>query len=126
LFDPKQWSSRVIFKPDGSREGPLDDDPSSGAIFINGAQCNNDATDATIPKPSGQVTRLKRDGYNLQDKLKWKPDFYYEVQVCIFPLSTQIVDSDTGIELPAWTRVDSSQPELNLHKTKLGEGEKGV
>jgi hypothetical protein len=88
----------------------------------------NDATDAdaTIPKPSGQVTRLKRDGYNLQDKLKWKPDFYYEVQVCMFLLSTQIVDSDTRTELPAWTRVDSSQPSLNLHKTKLGEGQKGV
>jgi hypothetical protein len=81
LFDPVQWSSRVIFKPDGSTEGPSDDDDHSGAIFIDGAHRNISTTDTTIPKPSGQVTRLKRDGYNLQDKLKWKGDFYYEVQV---------------------------------------------
>jgi hypothetical protein len=72
------------------------------------------------------VTRLKRDGYNLQDKLKWKADFYYEVQVRIILLSTQIIDSDTETELPAWTRVDSSQPKLNVHKTELGKSEKGV
>jgi hypothetical protein len=85
LFDPVQWSSRVIFKPDGSTDRPSDD---NHAIFIDGAPCNVNTTDATIPKPSGQVTRLKRDGYNLQDKLKWNVDFYYEVQVCIsFPLN---------------------------------------
>jgi hypothetical protein len=125
-----QRLSRVIFKPDGSRDGPSNDassdGPSSDAIFIDGAQCNTNTTDTTIPKPSGQVTRLKRDSYNLQDKLKWKADFYYEVQVRIILLSTQIIDSDTETELPAWTRVDSSQPKLNVHKTTLGESEKGV
>lgn len=92
-----QQSSRVIFKPDGGRDGPSDDDassdgPPSESIFIDGAQCNSNTTDTTIPKPSGQVTRLKRDGYNLQDKLKWKADFYYEVQVRIILLSTQIMN----------------------------------
>jgi hypothetical protein len=84
LFDPVHWSSRVIFKPNGGREGLSDDDPSSGAIFIDGAPRNTN--DTAIPKPSGQVTRLKRDGYNLQDKLKWKTDFYYEIQVRIPPV----------------------------------------
>jgi hypothetical protein len=126
-----QRSSRVIFKPDGSKDGPSDDDassngPSSDTIFIDGAQCNTSTADTTIPKPSGQVTRLKRDGYNLQDKLKWKADFYYEVQVRIILLLTQIIDSDTETELPAWIGIDSSQPKLDIHKTKLGESEKGV
>ena len=89
LFDSVEWSTRVIFKPDGGiREGPSDDSPSPDAIFLNGAPCNN--TDTTIPKPSGQVTRLKRDGYNLQDKLKWKADFYYEVQVCTSPVNSEL------------------------------------
>jgi hypothetical protein len=92
LVDPTQQSSRVIFKPDGSRDGPFDDDDASHNIFTDSAQINTNAIDITIPKPSGQVTRLKRDGYNLQDKLKWKPDFYYEVQVCAATLSTLIVD----------------------------------
>jgi hypothetical protein len=105
-----EWSSRVIFKPNGGREGPSDDDPSSAGIFIDGAPC--DTNDTAIPKPSGQVTRLKRDGYNLQDKLKWKTDFYYEVQVCM-----PLVDSGLRLTLEQNYLHGLASIHLNLNAT---------
>lgn len=36
-----------------------------------------------IPKPPGEVTRLKRGGYNLQDQLQWDEQQYHSVQVSI-------------------------------------------
>jgi len=47
---------------------------------------------------------------------------------CMQPSYQFWLSTDTETELLAWTRVDSSQPELNNHKTKLGENEneKGV
>jgi hypothetical protein len=39
------------------------------------------ADDPLVPKPSGEVTRISRDGYNLRKELGWKPDFYTRVQV---------------------------------------------
>jgi hypothetical protein len=83
LLDPALWSSRVIFKPDGGlirirNEGANDNTPIND-VFLDDTPC--DATDSLISKPSGQVTRLNRDGYNLEDKLRWKHDFYSEVQV---------------------------------------------
>ena len=42
-----------------------------------------------IPKPPGEVTRLNRGGYNLQDKLNFSQAHYKEVQVssyrCLIP-----------------------------------------
>ena len=40
-------------------------------------------SDPLVRKPSGEVTWISRDGYNLRKELRWKQDFYTEVQVCI-------------------------------------------
>ncbi|EIW81971.1 hypothetical protein CONPUDRAFT_152864 [Coniophora puteana RWD-64-598 SS2] len=42
-----------------------------------------------ISKPKGEVTRLKRDGYNLQDALGWSDDHYADVQRHLQDLATK-------------------------------------
>jgi hypothetical protein len=37
--------------------------------------------EAPVPKPKGEVSRLKRGGYNLKAVLGWKESLYNEVMV---------------------------------------------
>ena len=41
-------------------------------------------TTALIPKPEGEVTRLKRGGYSLETTLGWSHERYVEIQVSQF------------------------------------------
>ena len=38
-------------------------------------------TDTKVPKPKGELSRLKRGGYSLKAVLTWDDEFYYKVQV---------------------------------------------
>jgi hypothetical protein len=37
--------------------------------------------DAKVPKPKGELSRLKRGGYSLKAALAWDDEFYHKVQV---------------------------------------------
>lgn len=39
------------------------------------------AADAKVPKPKGELARLKRGGYSLKATLAWDDEFYQKVQV---------------------------------------------
>ena len=44
-----------------------------------------------IPKPHGEVSRINRGGYNLQDKLGWPAADYEEIRVCTRAHSTLLL-----------------------------------
>jgi hypothetical protein len=55
-------------------------------LLILTCQCSNTSRSAStsqIPKPKGQVRRIRRGGYTLKQVLSWEPKFYSEVQVCL-------------------------------------------
>lgn len=42
---------------------------------------DNEVEENSITKPHGEVTRITRGGYNLQEELGWEPGLYTAVQV---------------------------------------------
>jgi hypothetical protein len=91
LFDSALCTSRTIFKPEGS----LQTRDEEADVFIDDVSDNT--SDTLISKPSGQVTRLRRDGYNLLDKLKWKHEFYLDVQVRFISIPTLNAKYQAGL-----------------------------
>jgi hypothetical protein len=89
LLNPALATRYITFGPetkDLNGRNPKGSKPASPTlptdIFQDDAPALHRVTgDPLIPKPSGEVSRISRDGYNLRKELGWKPDFYTQVQV---------------------------------------------
>lgn len=72
-----------------------------------------------IPKPPGQVTRIKRGGYRLIEVLAWDEEYYKNVQVRLLHPAT---DAPTRAETRSRTRKTTSGSSLLLFPTEPAAG----
>jgi hypothetical protein len=84
LMPPSRATRYVVFRPD--TEAPRYPDISltnfpTDIFEDNAPEIFRVPSDPLVRKPSGEVTRISRDGYNLRKELRWRPEFYTEVQV---------------------------------------------
>jgi hypothetical protein len=75
---PAKYVTR--FATPSRRDGSVG--PSSQPNLTPNEDENGDAAQFQIPRPTGEVGRPGRGGYNLEEKLAWAPDEYEKLKVC--------------------------------------------
>ena len=89
LLTPPQSVLRLTFgqqngprqSPSPAPSSPLSSPPPSRPTTPSPEDREIFAPDDSIPKPEGEATRIKRNGYNLKAKLGWGTERYNEIQV---------------------------------------------
>jgi hypothetical protein len=82
-----RFSPERLFSPEPmTKDRVFQSEPTGYQV---GRDLIDDLEPAPIAKPSGEVTRLKRDGYNLSDVLKWPNDQYDRIQASLSNVQTR-------------------------------------